>query len=905
MNVSPIKACENYHFKTPNFASNTIYNERNVIEEDVISLYGTKKIFNNTLYPNSQILGIKLKRQDDKNIDIISRYGHNVGQINYNPKAKQPKINLKLGAHQPIVELVDEELGISILMTRGSLLEGKDLNINYKNLSNYISFGHKLVIATGYKSEKTQQVVEDYFKQQKYKSLLINKKLSEKLKEDYTIVGLCGGFGTRFSPISDIEDTNKPSTKYPGIDKSLLEMSVLDLAHQLKINETDYLNDARKNLSGTAGIIIKGLKDGTIPQDKPLIVLTGDTFNNIDLLKALENYEADDKSGIAMVVSKVDNAYGKSCVSFEYNHQDSTFYITDLSDLVNEQNKDEIKEKFGVYNPNAKKVEYFSSTNILIINPTILNLLKKYAISDGSADLTRFLGLMFNVMNKSNQSLSEKYPNGLHSKELTLKDLTYTNGKSKGLFGKNHQPLTLRAIIAQDTNGNSAICEDVGTIENFIQTMQTVKNKNISGINEEILSGIKNNVSDENVIFFDKNTKERLSEFKSKYGIKNLSGNVIIHTAQTQNKTATSPKSLQNSYNLINNNPISKQFIEKVCFDKKEAQIAIVSFIKENGLANFLTWYMSPNGYYGAFEEYVADLYKNATSIDELFKLMPNWAPWKLEQKAWMLKHPEHKRLSESEQETLFNNANDKQREEKYTVGTLPKVFHSELDFEKLVEELKSSSPNVDWIYNRTHKIMQVQKLKGGELNDKFVYKLKIGDKIYILKFDRTNVEDLKEVDGRKLSTYEKKILRKNKYLAPDSVYSGACISKYLELNGCENIPKLLYYNNCANAALYEYIEDINDDKFQKGILGDDCEDILRSNKTFSSLNDLGIYLNDTAYKNILTDENGVKKVIDLGHSNFMHPFKPGVKRYNITFSNSNGPDLSSIFGSILAILQV
>lgn len=905
MNI-PAVTTFNPRLKIPNYTSNTIYNEKNVIEQDITSLYDTKEIFNNTLYPNSKILGIKLQRKNDKNINLISRYGHTVGQINYNPNVEQPKMNVKLGAHQPIIEITDEDLGITVLMTRGSNLNGKDLNINYKSLSNNISFGHKLVVTTGYKPEKTEQVVEDYSKYQKYNDLLVDNTSLYKLKNDYTIVGLCGGFGTRLSPISELEGNNKPSTKYPGINKSLMELSVLDKAYQLKnIDEIDFLRDSDKNLVGTAGIIIKGLKDGTISMEKPLVILTGDTFNNVNLVKALRNFESDSECGMAMVVNKVDNVYDKSCVLFNHSPNAQTFEIEDFSALVNDENREEIKNKFGVYNFGNYKNEYFSSTNILILKPEILKILKNYANYDGSADLTEFVGLMFNVMNKPYENLSYKYPNGLSSKNLTLRDLSFSDGTPHSIYNKNNDALKLKAIVAEDINSNNAICEDVGTVENFIQTVQTIKNKEIPGIDKKVLSGIKNNVSDENILFFGDNPQERLEEFKSKYNIKNLSGNVIVYAKPLQNKPANVNKVSEKLYNLAKNDIAAKQFIEKVCSNKTEAQKTAISLIKENGLSNFMNWYMNSKGYYGAFEKYTEDLYKNAQSIDELIKFMPNWAPWKLEQKSWMLKHPEVKYLSEAEQKTLFNKTNDKQREEEFEIGDLPTGFYSSYCFKNMVTKLKTFVPDSDYTGDYTTGYMTIKKLKGGELNDKFVYKLDFGDKKYILKFDRTNIEDSYNIDNRRLSDYEKKIIRKNKYLAPDSIYTGACISKYLELNGCENVPKLYYYNNCANAALYEYVEDVNNDEFQIGVLGDDCEEILTANKEFSSLNNLGIYLNDTAYKNILTDKNGVRKVIDLGHSNFMLPFKPGIKHYNIAFPNSNGPDLSNIYGSLFAMLQL
>lgn len=133
-----------------------------------------------------------------------------------------------------------------------------------------------------------------------------------------------------------------------------------------------------------------------------------------------------------------------------------------------------------------------------------------------------------------------------------------------------------------------------------------------------------------------------------------------------------------------------------------------------------------------------------------------------------------------------------------------------------------------------------------------------------------------------------------------DSNFTNACISKYLELNGCDNIPKLIYYDYRNDAALYEYVKDKRGDLFQKGEIDTEYSDLNMKNEVTENLRNRGIYLNDTALKNFFKDVNGSEKIIDLGHSNFIMPFKPGVKHYNVEFANINGPDLRTIYSSLL-----
>ena len=198
---------------------------------------------------------------------------------------------------------------------------------------------------------------------------------------------------------------------------------------------------------------------------------------------------------------------------------------------------------------------------------------------------------------------------------------------------------------------------------------------------------------------------------------------------------------------------------------------------------------------------------------------------------------------------------------------------------------------------------VNIKRLKGGELNDKFVYLLDNGKDKFILKLDRINAEDAYSINNRQFSKYEKKAIRKNKHLMPDSLYLDACMSKYLELNGCKCIPKLYYYDYKENAALYEYVEGKSEDLFQKGELNDEQEPLTCSRALYKELADLGVFINDRSLRNILKDYDDNEKLIDLGHADFIMPFKPAVKDYQIELPNACGADIRGIYASIFASL--
>ncbi len=138
----------------------------------------------------------------------------------------------------------------------------------------------------------------------------------EMLNDDPTVVGLMGGFGTRFSNISK-EHSNKPAFVMPN-NQSLVG-AAFDLAKNAErldsIEKVTYLNQiSDKNPSLTkslvepgdevinmkafnsdGGAVIHSVLNKAIPSDRPLVILNADTITNVDVsqvyhkLKTLKN----------------------------------------------------------------------------------------------------------------------------------------------------------------------------------------------------------------------------------------------------------------------------------------------------------------------------------------------------------------------------------------------------------------------------------------------------------------------------------------------------------------------------------------------------------------------------------------------------------------------------------------
>lgn len=362
-------------------------------------------------------------------------------------------------------------------------------------------------------------------------------------------------------------------------------------------------------------------------------------------------------------------------------------------------------------------------------------------------------------------------------------------------------------------------------------------------------------------------------------------------------------RGIESLYKLMASAEVAQKFIDKLTKTPKDSKQNVRNLLKQynlnnkEGLIKFSNWCLSPKGYYGAYEKFVENYFNKAESIEELLKFQPNWAPWKLEQKAWELKNPQCASLSKEAKKAIFDEQCNSVREVPFNIGTLPDIFQSQQTYENLVNKLKredigNQEVDVDGL------CANISRLKGGELNNKFIYSLEIQNKKYILKFDRINLEDSQTIENRDLSLVEKRATRQNKYLAPDSIYSNVCMSKYLELNSCDLVPKC-YYDHKTHSAIFEYINDINGDLFQQREILETTPNLNKLNLSYKELNSLGIYLNDTSEINVLKTKEGQGKIVDLGHARFMDTLKPGVRGYNIEFSNSSGPDIGAYYASL------
>ncbi|GBF23487.1 hypothetical protein tpqmel_0891 [Candidatus Gastranaerophilus sp. (ex Termes propinquus)] len=321
-------------------------------------------------------------------------------------------------------------------------------------------------------------------------------------------------------------------------------------------------------------------------------------------------------------------------------------------------------------------------------------------------------------------------------------------------------------------------------------------------------------------------------------------------------------------YKLTGAKSTAEEFMGKTMQQDYEGQKSKAqNMVKTFGLENFEEWLVSPEGYFGAYEAYVNDLHARAESIDELLKFAPNWGAWKLKDKG--------KKLGQAH----------------FTIGERPEVFNGkDHAYNEIVGRIKGGNDHHFSCHN-----FKVDKLEGPGLTGKFIFLVDSGDKKMIFKADHLNIEDHCGLH------WEKDRIRSHKHQAADSIYTNACVSRYLELNGCENIAKLFYYDSEKNISIHEYIDAEKEPEGEEKSWGPSNN----SDAFYENFNKLGIFFNDLAPGNALVDKkDGKKKVIDFGHTNFVSVFHPGARGFQVDIANACGPSNAAIKAALYDVAK-
>lgn len=536
--------------------TNIEYHENQVILKDINNLN------QDTTTPRYNPVNCDLKVQNClitvKNFDDGTKYlkiKDNNNQTIITVKVKNsdnlPQINLHTGNYKPAIELKDKDC--AVFLSEDSYIKSANFDIatgKYvdKARSN-ISFG-QLYVTEAYKASSIQNAVNEYFLQEKFNDVS-NGKYKDQLKNEYSMVGLAAGYGSRLSIISDNTGDAKPATPFITNKYRLIDFSVLNpgikagIINPNSINSNKsgtfdtinkrilsgenanlmFLRETEEKPIGTGGSLFSALKNNVVKTDKPLVLATGDLYTNVDLSYALKEFE-NKNAGLLVVYKQIGENDITKLPIIKLDKYEGTNYVKQFCHLPN--NKDEESYIRGLSLQDIPN-KYATTTSIYIMHPKVLEILKQIS-GEGKQSFGSYLPILLQILN--GEGKSKIVADDRILSKLREMDLIDSQNISKGLRDDNGHHLTMIADMAKREDGVAAVAEDVGTYKRYLeQARKTAANKfgEYDYFPKEYLSEIKNLVDlNTGVVFADSDAKTNFKNFKTKQNIEEIYGDVLI-----------------------------------------------------------------------------------------------------------------------------------------------------------------------------------------------------------------------------------------------------------------------------------------------------------------------------------------------------------------------------------------
>lgn len=342
-------------------------------------------------------------------------------------------------------------------------------------------------------------------------------------------------------------------------------------------------------------------------------------------------------------------------------------------------------------------------------------------------------------------------------------------------------------------------------------------------------------------------------------------GNIIEYIS---NEKCT-PKELYGFLCKITSNPDqAKQFVKEFSSNPREGLYLKSMLIKKLGNNQkaelyYNNWYNDEKyGYRKIYNDYYKhELFEKAQDLMTIVKQSPNIGTWAFKNKA-------------------------KELGTKLILGELPSDFGDENDFKDILKELKKLSKTKDkqtplpiTVNNKNYLVTKIN--SGHSAKEKYIIEPENSNKKYVLKFSPYQVLG---------NTDRSRKFNDSFMLRGDSPYLDALVDFYLKENDCPNAPDIKYFDYNEKAVLYEMTEGkqlkVEDMDFYNAYL-------LNNSENLKDLKDLGVQINDINYKNILRTKDGTLVIVDTGHAQYSHPFRPMVQGINISLSNLCGRELA------------
>lgn len=565
---------------TPNILTTGVtYDPHKVVINDLF-----KNNINGTFYtpsinhkdPNTKLTAYKITKtllpKGQVRINIVNASNNNlIAVATCKNNAQIPKLDLLIGNFLPTLQLIDPETGLAILMEDNSIIKGTDfiigtgtyaLNIDkHKGITSFTGKGESnLCMIKGYRPEKIDQAVEEYFSKGLYNNV-DRGNYADTIKQDYSLVAMLGGYGTRLTPILDAYNTNKPSTFLPGENYRLMHINILDMGIRSGILSPDKIKTDLNNknaikfdtgqvkLTGNnqdtcissvngpedkvmdAGYaLVQAFKKGIIPIDKPAVFSTGDFLTNIDLSRTLKEFETSNAGYMAInnVISK-DEIKNQMLMGIEQD-KNGQWLINKTYEKADTAEKIDALIQNAVIKNGKYAGKFVTSTNcqIVIMHPKVLQILKAMLEQGDEKDLVTFFSSVQKILNGKEKILDSQ---GQPLKSLVKLGVTDSKGNPLGVKAVDGGQLKMMLSFAETKSGEPAVLTDVGAVNDFIDEIRKVAmdNKKYEGLPKPLIEDINCLVNkDEGIICMSEEAKKSFSIFKDSYGISETKGNILI-----------------------------------------------------------------------------------------------------------------------------------------------------------------------------------------------------------------------------------------------------------------------------------------------------------------------------------------------------------------------------------------
>ncbi len=349
--------------------------------------------------------------------------------------------------------------------------------------------------------EKMRQAYKNYWINGMHNKVVnnyVNNELTSKIKDDYNFFIPSDGDGTRYKDIAKLQGgITKPASFLPstlnGQQMSLVQSVLTNFSRTNKLDDGVGFVEVEP-AQGSAFAFLEGLKDGTIPTDKPLVFSWGDNFSDIDVTKLILEHEKKN-SGMTIMSILCDDKQIKSLGALEVDSKDNMEVKRFKEKPTNDTEIESFKEP-GFDN------QCIASVGPYILSKEVLTRIKNDYISNPEAFLnTDGKGYDFSSM------IISPMVDLLGSGEIT---------------DKNGEALKLRTTVLPSGNTWS----DLGAEKDFTTSMLSIKGGGYSNLPREIIDSITNNVDENNNITFGDKEKELVASLKNDYGI-NLENTVV------------------------------------------------------------------------------------------------------------------------------------------------------------------------------------------------------------------------------------------------------------------------------------------------------------------------------------------------------------------------------------------